>query len=115
MSKMEQHYDCALGLTHDLIGGKWKIRILWHILQGENRFSLLEKEIPGISPKVLYSQLRELEQSGILLKDVIDPKPPKVVVYQVNEAYKGIIPIVKDLCTFTTAYAKENGIEVNGI
>ena len=39
---------CPLILTHSLIGGKWKLKILWHILQGDNRFSELKKEIPGI-------------------------------------------------------------------
>ena len=42
---------CPLILTHSLIGGKWKLKILWHILQGDNRFSELKKEIPGISEK----------------------------------------------------------------
>ena len=52
---------CPLILTHSLIGGKWKLKILWHILQGDNRFSELKKEIPGISEK---SVIFEFERTG---------------------------------------------------
>ena len=62
---------CPLILTHSLIGGKWKLKILWHILQGDNRFSELKKEIPGISEKVLYSNLKELEDARLLYREVI--------------------------------------------
>ena len=69
---------CPLILTHSLIGGKWKLKILWHILQGDNRFSELKKEIPGISEKVLYSNLKELEdryrlsEEGVEVRALID-------------------------------------------
>ncbi len=59
---------CPLILTHSLIGGKWKLKILWHILQGDNRFSELKKEIPGISEKVLYSNLKELEDAKAFIQ-----------------------------------------------
>lgn len=65
MGKIKKEYECSLLLTHDLIGGKWKLRILWHIIQGDNRFSLLAKAIPDITQKVLASQIKELETSGI--------------------------------------------------
>ena len=41
MGKIKDDYSCALLLTMDLLGGKWKLRILWHIINGDNRFSLL--------------------------------------------------------------------------
>ena len=52
---------CPLILTHSLIGGKWKLKILWHILQGDNRFSELKKEIPGYFGK---SVIFEFERTG---------------------------------------------------
>lgn len=44
MVNFEKEYKCALVFTHDLIGGKWKLRILWHIIHGDNRFSMLKKD-----------------------------------------------------------------------
>ena len=43
--KLKKQYDCNLVMMNDLIGGKWKLRILWHIMNGDNRFSMLEKTI----------------------------------------------------------------------
>ena len=76
---------CLLILTHSLIGGKWKLKILWHILQGDNRFSELKKEIPGISEKVLYSNLKELEDAKLLYREVIKEKKPSVIRYRLSE------------------------------
>ena len=77
MSKIKIKYTCALVVANDLIGGKWKLRILWHIAHGDNRFSLLTKAIPDISQKVLTVQLKELEESGIITKTVVNNNPPK--------------------------------------
>ena len=55
--KLKKQYDCNLVMMNDLIGGKWKLRILWHIMNGDNRFSMLEKNIDSITPKVLISQI----------------------------------------------------------
>ena len=60
MGKIKDEYFCALLLTMDLLGGKWKLRILWHIINGDNRFSLLRKLIPDITNKMLITQLKEL-------------------------------------------------------
>ena len=43
--KLKKQYDCNLVMMNDLIGGKWKLRILWHIMNGDNRFSMLEKKL----------------------------------------------------------------------
>jgi DNA-binding HxlR family transcriptional regulator len=114
MAKIQSNYECALILSNDLIGGKWKLRILWHILHGDNRYSLLIKAIRDISPKVLVSQLRELEESGILIKKVIDPNPPKVIVYDVPEKYEELKRLIEMICTFTREYASMNQIRIDG-
>ncbi|MGL4283596.1 MAG: winged helix-turn-helix transcriptional regulator, partial [Eubacterium aggregans] len=51
MAQIKENYSCVLQLSNDLIGGKWKLRILWHVLKGENRFSSLLKGIPDITKK----------------------------------------------------------------
>jgi DNA-binding HxlR family transcriptional regulator len=52
-SKIKDNYDCPFNLIDDLIGGKWKLRIVAHIINGDNRFSILQKKIDDITPKVL--------------------------------------------------------------
>lgn len=108
----KKEYSCALLLTHDLIGGKWKMRILWHVINGDNRFSLLVKAIPDITQKVLGSQLKELEQSGILKRNVINDNPPRTIIYEIADEQKGLIPVVENLCKYTKDYAKGKSIKV---
>ncbi len=110
MGKVKDSYDCALVLNHDIIGGKWKLRILWHILEGDNRFSLLSKSIQDISHKVLTSQLKELEENHIIVKHIIENNPPKVIVYEMNPEYQKLIPLLREICSFAQDYAKKNHI-----
>ncbi len=112
MNKIKDEYNCALVMTHDLIGGKWKLRILWHIIHGDNRFSMLKKAIPDISEKVLISQLRELEASGLVLRHVIEVNPPMIVVYELAEEYSLLAEIIEKICEFTKGYAKNKRIVV---
>ncbi|MDD5936757.1 MAG: helix-turn-helix domain-containing protein [Clostridiales bacterium] len=110
MNKIKSNYENTLLLHHDLIGGKWKLCILWHIQQGDNRFSMLEKAIHDITPKVLSFQLNELVDSGILIKEVVDDRPPKVIIYSINEEYSILTDIMASIHIFSHAYAKNNSI-----
>lgn len=58
MADLQKHYKCSLELTMDLIGGKWKLIILWHLLDGSKRFSQLNRLLPNITQKMLTTQLR---------------------------------------------------------
>ncbi len=109
--KIKNQYTCALLLSMDLLGGKWKLRILWHILHGDNRFSLLQKGIPDITHKMLVTQLKELEQSKILIRTVVSEKPLNVV-YSLSSQYKGLIPLVDGFCDFSKEYASQNEIKL---
>ncbi len=111
MAKIKNEYTCSLILTTDIIGGKWKLRILWHILHGDNRFSLLQKAIPDITHKMLITQLKELETSGILLRTDFQELPLRVE-YSISEKYRGIEPILDTLCDFTLDYAQKNNITI---
>ncbi len=112
--KIKKQYTCALLLSMDLLGGKWKMRILWHILNGDNRFSLLQKGIPDITHKMLVTQLKELEQSNILVRTVVCEKPLNVV-YSLSTQYNGLIPLVEGFCNFSKEYANENEIILEDI
>ena len=110
--KLKKQYDCNLVMMNDLIGGKWKLRILWHIMNGDNRFSMLEKTIDSITPKVLMSQLNEMEESGLILKHVLVSTPPKVVVYEINPEYSGICEIVNIANSLYRMYGTKNNIDI---
>ena len=108
---IKNEYTCALNLIQDLIGGKWKQRILWHIYNGDNRFSLLQRAIPDISHKMLVTQLKELETSGLLNRYDYDVYP-KRVIYEINKTYVELIPLLNSLCDFASHYAITHNIKM---
>ncbi|MGB3262055.1 winged helix-turn-helix transcriptional regulator [Paenisporosarcina sp.] len=112
MSKVKKEYDCALVLTIDLIGGKWKLIILWYLISGAKRFGELKKSIPSITQKMLTEQLRELEERAIISRKVYATVPPKVE-YAMTDFGTSLIPLINGLCTWTEEYAKENDITLH--
>ena len=68
----------SLEVTLSLIGDKWKILIIRDLLDGTKRFSQLKKSLPGISQKVLTQNLRTMEESGLLYREVFAEVPPRV-------------------------------------
>ncbi len=112
--KIKNEYTCALLLSMDLLGGKWKMRILWHILNGDNRFSLLQKGIPDITHKMLITQLKELENSQIIDREVISEKPLNVV-YSLSSNYNALLPLVQGFCDFSKEYASKNNINLKDV
>ena len=110
--KLKKQYDCNLVMMNDLIGGKWKLRILWHIMNGDNRFSMLEKTIDSKSPKGLKSNQNEIEERAKILKHVLLSTPPKVVVYEINPEYSGICEIVNIAHSFSRMYGTKNNIDI---
>ena len=63
---MSEGYRCGVALTLEVIGGKWKGVILWHLLHKTLRFSQLQRRITDITQKMLTQQLRELERDGLV-------------------------------------------------
>ena len=75
---LEGKYSCPVEATMDVIGGKWKTLIIHHLLQDMKRFGKLKRLIPQITQRMLTSQLRQLEQHGIVHRKVYAEVPPKV-------------------------------------
>lgn len=71
-------YICGIDAAMDVIGGKWKVLILWALGERPCRFGELRRMLPGVSEKVLAAQLRELETDGIAHRAVYDEVPPRV-------------------------------------
>ncbi|MFF9788181.1 winged helix-turn-helix transcriptional regulator [Streptomyces nigrescens] len=78
MSARKGPYECGLDAAVDVIGGKWKVLLLWALAERPRRFGELRRELPKISEKVLTQQLRELEADGIVHRENFPQVPPKV-------------------------------------
>ena len=71
-------YHCGIDAAMDVIGGKWKVLILWGLAVRPHRFGELRRELQGVTEKVLAAQLRELEADGIVHREEYDEVPPRV-------------------------------------
>lgn len=70
--------SCSVTRAVRVIGGKWKLFIVYHLMGGTRRFGELQRLIPGITQQMLTAQLRELEADGIVHREVYAQVPPKV-------------------------------------
>ena len=90
---MEMKDNCPVEATLDLIGGKYKALILWHLADGKLRFSELRQRITKATPKMLTQQLRELEAQKLIHREVFPVIPPKVE-YSLTETGRSLMPIL---------------------
>lgn len=104
-------YHCPVDATLEMIGGKYKALILWHLLDATLRFGELRKLIPQATPKMLTQQLRELEASGLLSRAVFPVVPPKVE-YSLTELGRSIRPVLFGIYDWGVDYLKRSGTEV---
>lgn len=98
MGRMEnKEFNCEKELTLSIIGGKWKMLILWHLgLEGTKRFGELKALIPGITQRMLVNQLRELEEDQIVKRVVYPVVPPKVE-YSLTKEGESLMPILDSM------------------
>lgn len=89
-----------------VIGGRWKVFALYFLFEGPKRLSELRRLIPGVSQKVLVQALRELEEHGIVHREVFAEVPPRVV-YTVTRLGLSLRPIVSALCDWGKKHADE--------
>ena len=94
-------YPMEIGLN--ILGGKWKLKILWQISKGAIRFNELQRRLGKITTKTLTQQLRELENQKIIQRTVFPDNPPKVE-YALTEIGESIYPVLKSLCDWGTNY-----------
>lgn len=114
MSKVsEKSYMCPLALSVDLLGGKWKLQILWHLKDDVLRYTELKKKLNKISQKILTLNLRELEQDGLVSRKIYPVSPPKVE-YSLTEYGETILPILNEIHMWGKDYSEEFGVDVEG-
>ncbi|WP_255607588.1 winged helix-turn-helix transcriptional regulator [Pedobacter polysacchareus] len=102
-------YPCTISLAMDLIGGKWKAVILYHLKDAEKRYSELRKEIPNITEMTLSLQLKQLEKDGLVLRKAYGQKPPIKVVYSLTDFGKTFIPVLKTITDWGNQVVTEKG------
>jgi DNA-binding HxlR family transcriptional regulator len=95
--KRIDHPKCPAETTLDVIGGRWKVPILWHLFSGTLRFSELRRALPDITQKMLTQQLRELEHDGVVARKVYAEVPPKVE-YSLTPRGLSLRPVVEAMC-----------------
>ncbi|MBE9463764.1 helix-turn-helix transcriptional regulator [Dyadobacter sp. UP-52] len=88
-------YPCSVSLAMDLIGGKWKTVILYHLKEGPKRYSELLKEMQTVTEMTLSLQLKQLEKDGLVSRKVYGKKPPIRVVYSLTDFGKTFIPTLE--------------------
>ena len=94
---------CPVETTLTLIGDKWKVLILRDLMPGTKRFGELKKSIGAVSQKVLTAQLRAMEESGLVHREVYAEVPPRVE-YSLTELGKSLKPILDSLRAWGESY-----------
>lgn len=91
--------------TLKVLGGKWKLLILWHLKDRTRRFSELKRLMPEITEKMLIQQLRELEKDKIVNRQVYPDVPPKVE-YSFTDYGRSLEPVLQVLCNWGEEHLK---------
>lgn len=97
---------CPVSTTLDIIGGKWKVLILYHLNTKTRRFNELQRLMPAITQRMLTLQLRELESDGIVHREVYPQVPPKVE-YSLTEFGLTLMPVIEAMHRWGQEYAAE--------
>jgi DNA-binding HxlR family transcriptional regulator len=103
-----QSYSCGLEAALDVIGGKWKVLILWQLGPQLRRFGELRRLVPGISEKMLIQQLREMEGDGILSRKAYHEIPPRVE-YSLTRFGVSLQEVLTPLCEWGATHMKRIG------
>jgi len=101
-------YSCSVAIVQDIFNDKWKLGIIWHLLEGEKRYKELFEEIHAITQKTLTVKLRELEEKQVIARKIFPEIPPKVV-YSLTPIGEKLRPVLKEMYDWGVSYVKECG------
>ena len=107
---MKETNECPVSATLELIGGKYKALILWHLSEGTLRYSELRQRVEGATPKMLTQQLRELEAHSLIHREVFPIVPPKVE-YSLTELGKSLMPLLVAMRDWGADYMRTKNLE----
>ena len=111
------NYDCNLGCpveaALEIISGKWKGAILYHLLIEKMRFNELRRLMPDITQRMLTKQLRELETHQLVTRTIYPEVPPRVE-YSITEYGQSLEPVIQHLHSWGTWHLKQLNIPISG-
>jgi DNA-binding HxlR family transcriptional regulator len=93
----------------DIFNDRWKLAVIWYLLESDKRFKELSESIHEISQKTLTIKLKELEERNIITREVFAEVPPKVV-YSLTPIGLRLKPVLKEMFDWGIEYVKENGV-----
>ena len=99
--------ECPMNVTINILSGKWKMSILWHLTRGVIRFNELQRLLDNITQKTLTLQLRELERYGVIYRKAYPEVPPKVE-YGLTKLGESMKPILSLMCEWGKDYQKNS-------
>jgi DNA-binding HxlR family transcriptional regulator len=106
-------FSCGIEALLDIISGKWKPLILFHLIDETKRFGELRKLMPGVTQKMLTNQLRELESDGLIRRKIHREVPPKVE-YSLTEQGRSLEGMLSQMCQWGTHYMEHVVIKGRG-
>jgi len=89
----------------DILNGKWKLQIILSLSFGKKRFTQIQKEIPGLTPKMLSKELKDLEINELVERSVYD-SVPVIIEYQITPYGKTLRPLIEELHKWGTKHRK---------
>ena len=101
--KETKAHSCPTEATLAVIGGRWKVPILWNLFAGTCRFGELSRRVGGATQKMLTQQLRELESDGLVHRKVYAEVPPRVE-YSATTLGRSLEPVVQSLTEWGEKY-----------
>ncbi len=101
-------YKCSVSVTLDIFNDRWKLAIIWHLLNQEKRYKELHEDICEITQKTLTVKLKELEAKNIINREVFPEVPPKVV-YSLTPMGKKLRAVVEEIYKWGIEYTNEYG------
>ncbi len=101
-------FHCAMDVTMNFIGGKWKTVVIWYLRNKTMRFGELRKQIPDITEKMLSLQLKSLEEDGIIKREVFAEVPLRVE-YSLTAFGKTLLPVVESIAKWGRNLGEKEG------
>ena len=109
MEKESINLNCPVAATLQLIGGKYKALLLWHLSGKVLRFNELRRLVPEATAKMLTQQLRELERDSLITRTVYPVVPPKVE-YALTERGESLFPILQAMYVWGSRLLESEGV-----
>lgn len=104
----DKEYTCPVAVTLDIFNDKWKLSIIWNLMQSHKRFKDLDEAISGITKKTLTVKLKELEEKNLINREVFPEVPPKVV-YSLSDSGEELRPVLECMHKWGVSYVEKHG------